>query len=75
MKQKIQVGDRVQYSAKFLRSCGMFTGDIPFARGTVTAIEDFGGFLALATIDWQNENVPAKVNVNILNVIGQVELA
>ncbi len=47
----IKVGDRVQYSTDWLRSTCTYTGDIPFARGTVIDVDPrFGG--GLATVDW-----------------------
>jgi hypothetical protein len=54
------VGDRVRYTAAFLRSTGMYTGAIPQARGTITALEPFGGAV-LATIDWCDADVPPRV--------------
>lgn len=70
----IQVNDRVKYSRDWLRSTGQFTGDIPFARGTVTAIKEYGGGLRLATVDWKNPDIPEKVHVKNLTKIGTVEL-
>lgn len=70
----IKVSDKVKYSRNFLRSTGQFTGDIPFAKGTVTAIKQYGGGMTLATIDWQNPEIPERVNVKNLTKIGTVEL-
>lgn len=67
--RQIQVGSRVAYSAAFLRSTGMYAGEIPHARGIVTAIEDLGG-LRLAVIDWRNPEIPQRVNVANLAVVG-----
>jgi hypothetical protein len=58
--RKFAVGDRVRYTADFLRSTGMFTGAIPQARGTITTLEPFGEAV-LATIDWGNVDVPPRV--------------
>ncbi len=55
-----KVGDRVKYAAAFLRSTGMYTGDIPRARGTITALEAFGTS-TLAVIDWGNPEIPTRV--------------
>lgn len=33
----IKIGDRVAYSAEFLRDTGQITGPVPTMRGTVTA--------------------------------------
>ena len=68
MKTKnINIGDKVCYSANYLRSTGQYTGDIPFARGIVTKLKDYGDDFILATISWNNEDVPAKVNVKNLS--------
>lgn len=68
MRREIQAGDRVQYSAKFLRSIGTHTGPICFAVGTVTEIERCGG-TTLATIDWAASRMPRVVNVaNLVTV-------
>lgn len=58
----IKTGDRVAYSARFLRSIGAYTGDLPFARGTVTEIKKLGE-TTIAVIDWGNEEMASKVNV------------
>jgi hypothetical protein len=58
----ITAGDRVAYSARFLRSIGCFTGDMPQVRGTVTALEQLGD-ASLAIIDWGGLDLPQKVHV------------
>lgn len=60
--QPIKVGDRVAYSAVWLRSTGNFTGDMPFARGVVTELIPLGQ-TTLAVVDWANPDIPPKVNV------------
>jgi hypothetical protein len=65
--QPIQVGDRVAYSAAFLRSIGAIAGDMPFARGTVTGLETIGADTVLAVIDWRDEEMPERVNVKNLS--------
>jgi hypothetical protein len=61
----MQVGQRVRYSAKWLRSVGCYTGDLPQARGKIVAIQSVGERLKLATIEWDDpsEDVPTKINV------------
>lgn len=49
-KPPIVVGDRVQYAAEFLRNIGCLTGDLPFARGTVTTLVPLGE-ITLAEVD------------------------
>src|SRR4051812_40935673 len=46
----IQVGDTIAYSAAFLRSIGTYTGVMPRARGTVTALVPVGSHVTLAEI-------------------------
>ncbi len=75
MSTEIEVGTRVMYARKFLRSISAFTGVMPFARGTVTALDrhqlDSTGF-AIATISWDDEYgldaedgylLPRRVNI------------
>lgn len=71
-KNKIEVGSRVQYKAAFLRSIGCYTGDLPFAKGTVKELIPLGSNF-LANIDWGNPNVPEKVITQNLKRIGQLE--
>lgn len=67
----IKVGSIVRYRQDFLRSTGMYTGPIPFARGRVTRIEPFGG--GLATIAWDKPGVPDRVLVANLIRVGDLE--
>lgn len=67
--QPIKVGDRVAYSAAFLRSTGQHTGDIPHAKGTVTELKQLGE-VTLAVIEWGNPDIPEKVNVKNLCHVG-----
>jgi hypothetical protein len=65
--QPIKVGDKVAYSAAFLRSISCFTGDIPHGRGTVTALQTICPEVILAEINWfGNADLPARVNVRNL---------
>ena len=70
---KIAVGDIVKYSRDFLRSTGQITGPIPFAEGKVESIKDLGG-LQIATVAWNTEEAPAKINVKNLIRKGQLEI-
>lgn len=53
MPQDFTEGDRVAYSATFLRSTGNFTGRLPFLRGTVKETEAFGD-TQLCVVKWDN---------------------
>jgi hypothetical protein len=67
----LQVGDRVAVAARYLRNTGQHTGDICFARGTVTDIKPLGQ-ITLAVIAWEPLNgsppdVPEKMAVGCLS--------
>ncbi len=62
---KIKVGTRVAYSRAFLRSCGMFAGREPFARGVVTEIETLSPGCDIARIKW-DDGEDYRVNVKNL---------
>ncbi|MBX9653873.1 hypothetical protein K2Y11_09690 [bacterium] len=70
----IHVGDTVAYSKTFLQSTGQHTGDVPFARGKVTALIPLGSETTLAEIDWNNEELPPRVNVRNLTTIRGIQL-
>lgn len=65
----IQEGDRVAYSATFLRSIGCQTGPACFVRGVVTAVRQYGGRSGptIATVRWDD---PAEGDaVNVVNLV------
>ncbi|MFO0876541.1 MAG: hypothetical protein U0840_04140 [Gemmataceae bacterium] len=64
----VKVGDRVAVSARWLRSTAQYTGEICFARGTVTELRDLGG-LTIASVAWDGspEDVPERMNVRNLS--------
>lgn len=62
----LQPGDRVAYSSRFLKNTGQHTGDIPFARDTITLLTQMGNS-RLAHIDWDREGIPEKVLVSNLS--------
>ena len=67
---QLQPGDRIAYSAAFLRSIGCQTGELPAARGTVEAIENLGS-TQLARIAWDRpDNLPQRVAVANLAKVG-----
>jgi hypothetical protein len=67
----IEVGDRVRFTAKFLRSTGQYTGEPaptsygPFARGEVLNIIPLSGTTLLAEIKW-DDTFRSKVNIDNL---------
>ena len=72
--QPIQVGDTVGYSKQFLQSTGQYTGDVPFARGKVTALLPLGSETVLAEIEWNSPDLPPRVNVKNLSTVKQIQL-
>ena len=72
--QPIQVGDRVAYSKKFLQSTGQYAGDVPHARGTVTALKPLGTDVTLAEIAWDRDGLPERVNVKNLTTVKGIAL-
>ena len=73
MNRPIQTGDRVAYSAKFLRSIGCQTGPIPFARGRVIVMRHYAG-ATLATVAWNDPTMPDGVNVANLIAVDDMGL-
>ncbi|WP_152051773.1 hypothetical protein [Tautonia marina] len=69
----IQVGDTVRYSRTWLQSTGTITGDLPRAKGIVTAIKDLGS-TKIATIEWDKPDIPERVNVANLSKVKQREV-
>ena len=69
----INVGDKVAYSATFLKSTGQHTGPIPFARGVVADIKNHGG-VELATVNWDTPEAPEKVHVKNLVKVDKMHL-
>jgi hypothetical protein len=69
--QALQVGDTVAYSKQFLNSISCYTGDMPQARGTITALIPIGE-VTLAEITWNLPELPARVNVMNLCLSGDI---
>jgi len=69
MSGKIEIGSRVAYSVKFLRSISAYTGPLPFARGIVTGISSLSDTFALADITWDKDRDETPSRVNIANLV------
>lgn len=65
---KFAIGDRVAFSAAFLRSTGQFAGRYPALRGDIVALDDLGGCV-LALIQWK-DGAESRVNVSNLARVG-----
>ncbi len=68
---KIQKGDIVRYSAKWLRSVGIYTGRLPFITGEVLEVSTELSF-PLVSVQWDDE-VIMEVNGNNLEVLKRKE--
>ena len=73
-KNALQVGDVVGYSASFLRSTGMYTGEEPGMRGTVTGFEEISHGFVLARVNWTGHGT-RKVNCKNLAKVGTIAWA
>ena len=60
------VGDRVKYSTKFCRSISAYAGDIPHARGEVTATKDLPTQgRQLVSVKWDKLDAGKVLNTNL----------
>ena len=75
MKQKLKINDKVGYSSRWLKSCGIYTGNLPRAKGIITGIQFLGKELQIATVSWDLPDVPTKINVKNLARIGTANWA
>jgi hypothetical protein len=57
----MQLGDKVRYSQKFLRSIACYAGPMACATGTVTAVTDFSPNFRLVSVDWHGEDLPTRI--------------
>lgn len=66
---RIKVGDKVAYSANFLRNTGQIAGESGHARGIVKSIKSYGKSFVLAEVDWDCDE-PTNVHVANLAIVG-----
>ena len=57
----ISRGDTVRFSEHWLRSCGLFTGPLPFAVGVVTAAAPMKSGPLICSVRWDRPDLPRKV--------------
>lgn len=62
----VRVGDEVAYSKQFLKSIACYTGDMPRAKGKIAALKELSPEVTLATIEWDRDGLPERVNVRNL---------
>jgi len=74
---EIKIGDKVQLSAKFLRSTATYMGPIPFMKGIVKDVYSFNHFLGkgpkIAVVNWDIPDYPEKILTSNLNKLGHLE--
>jgi hypothetical protein len=70
----VKIGDQVGYTASFLRSTGMYTGEEPGMRGIVTGFEDISHGMTLALVNWTGHGI-RKVNVKNIARVGTIAWA
>jgi hypothetical protein len=61
MSTIFKLGDVVTYKREFLRATGQLSGPIPFARGRIISLAPVSNALDIATIDWSEPDIPARV--------------
>ena len=61
MSTIFKLGDVVTYKREFLRATGQLSGPIPFARGRIISLSPVSNALDVATIDWSEPDIPARV--------------
>lgn len=69
---ELSVGDRVEYTAAYLRSIGAVTGPLGPLKGTIRRIEFYSGGLTLVSIDW-DRGPSLDVNIRNLKKVGAWE--
>lgn len=66
----MKIGDKVAYSVQFLKSIGMSHSYLAAARGTVKNINKLSSNFTLVEVDWQDPDIPAKINIKNLAKVG-----
>lgn len=64
--RSLQIGDRVCYTANWIRSVGANPGPLTFARGVITGFVELSHETRPAMVAWNCPDAPGRVNVNNL---------
>lgn len=76
MKTTFQVGDRVAYAAKFLRSIADYSHQSASMRGTVTAVKQYGGMkFPVVSVKWDNETDELRAGALACNLVKVAQIA
>lgn len=65
MKKAPAIGNRVRFSKTWLQSTCSYTGEVPFLKGTVTAVREYKSCPPLVTVDWDHHYFETKAT-NVL---------
>ena len=69
MKSQFTTGDRVAYSAKFLRSIGDYSHGSASMRGTVTGVREIRGMkFPIVSIKWDHDSDPLRAGALACNL-------
>ena len=71
---KLIPGDRVAYSAKFLRSICDYSHDSASKRGTVLAVKDYGS-MTHVKIDWDDDKDEMRAGAAACNLVKVAQIA
>lgn len=73
--RSFNTGDRVAYTAHFLRSIGCHTGEWPRLRGTIQALVYETKETRLYSVKWDTDPEPATINAFNLAKVGTAAFA
>lgn len=65
MKKAPAIGSRVRFSKAWLQSTCSYAGEVPFLKGTVTAVREYKSCPPLVTVDWDHQYFETKAT-NVL---------
>lgn len=69
MKNEFKPGDRVAYSARFLRSICDYSHESASKRGTVTGVKTYGSKCVIVSIDWDEDKDELRAGANAANLV------
>lgn len=64
----LKIGDKVGYAASFLRSTGQYTGEAPFRRGKVVALDEVQPNYVLVTVEWDHGVTSNALHSNLAKI-------
>lgn len=64
---KLVIGDRVAYSVQWLRSIGVYSGELPALRGRIKAFKPMGR-KTIAVVEWTDGETSSALVQNLAKV-------